>query len=139
MNVPISQVTQIPSNAPPVMGVTLPERDLHKLWDAAKQLEATFSSFLLKEMKMGTAEPGGKESFAADIYGDMFKRSLAEQLSTSGSLGLAKQIYEESAKLASKAAGVPNGPPEPVKPKEVKETASSVISPSMLRFNNYTA
>jgi Rod binding domain-containing protein len=116
----ISTVSQIPSIAPKLDNTQLSEKELYKLWDAAKQLEATFSGFLLKELKMGTSQPGGEESFAADVYGDMFKRSLAEQLSRSGSLGIAKQIYQDASKLADKAAGMPASPP--------------TLSPATLRF-----
>ena len=62
-----------------------------KLWEASKAMEAQFSQFMLKEL--GNTSTGFGHMPGGKIYGDMFKQSVAEEIASSNSLGLAKQIY----------------------------------------------
>lgn len=96
--------SQMPNPPPVVKGIThLSPVERMKLWHAAQDLEATFSTYLLKDVRFGGTEASGKQSFAADTFGDMFKQTLANQMARSNSMGLARDIYIDSARLAEKA------------------------------------
>ena len=101
----IQAISSVVPNPPPELkDVThLSLGDRTRLWQAAKDLESTFSTYMLQDLKFGATSGNGKESFASDTFGDMFKHSLADQLARSGSVGLARQIYIDSARLAEKA------------------------------------
>lgn len=70
-----------------------------KLWESAKALEATFAKDLLTAM--GDKLPGAPNSPGGNIFGDMFKDTIAKQLAQSETLGLGRQIYRETVKLAN--------------------------------------
>lgn len=70
-----------------------------KLWASAKALEATFAKDLLTAM--GDKLPGSPDSAGGNIFADMFKDTIAKELAQSESLGLGRQIYRETVKLAN--------------------------------------
>ncbi len=70
-----------------------------KLWASAQALEATFAKDLLTAM--GDKLPGSPDSPGGDIFATMFKDSIAKELAQSETLGLGRQIYRETVKLAN--------------------------------------
>ncbi|MES2310557.1 MAG: rod-binding protein [Verrucomicrobiota bacterium] len=71
-----------------------------KLLQAAQALESTFAKNMLSAM--GDKLPGAPESAGGNIFADMFKDAISGELSKSEALGLSRQIYQETVKLAEK-------------------------------------
>jgi Rod binding domain-containing protein len=85
-------------------GRILPERihptteNQKKLLQAAQSLESTFAKNLLSAM--GDKLPGSPDSPGGNIFADIFKDAIAGELSKSEALGLSRQIYRETVKMA---------------------------------------
>jgi len=71
-----------------------------KLLQAAQALEATFAKDLLAPM--GEKLPGTPGGLGGNIFGDMMKNAIADELAKSEALGLSRQIYNDTKKLADK-------------------------------------
>ncbi|HYZ15513.1 MAG TPA: rod-binding protein [Candidatus Acidoferrum sp.] len=89
------------------------QQALTKLHETAQQMESLFVDMLFKEMRKATPQESltGKPSQAEQTFGEMLDSKRAEQLSTTGSLGIAKMI---EAQLRSAVLGtVPPSAPAP--------------------------
>ena len=73
------------------------QQALAKLHDTAQQMEALFVDMLFKEMRKTAPEGGitGPPSQAEQTFGEMLDEKRAEQLASTGSLGLAKLIEQQ--------------------------------------------
>lgn len=92
------------------------QQALAKLHQTAQQMEALFVDMLFKEMRKTTPQESltGKPSQAEQTFGEMLDSKRAEQLATTGSLGIAKVIEEQ---LRSAVVGsLPPGPAAPASP-----------------------
>ncbi len=85
---------------------------LSKLHETAQQMESLFVNMLFAEMRKTAPQGGGltgKPSAAEQTFGEMLDEKRAEELSKSGSLGLAKMIEQQlrSAVVGDTAAAPP--------------------------------
>jgi flagellar protein FlgJ len=83
-------------SAAPLTGVQ--EQALAKLHQTAQQMEALFVDLLFKEMRKTAPQGGGltgKPSQAEETFGEMLDEKRAEELSKTGSLGIAKVIEDQ--------------------------------------------
>lgn len=71
-----------------------------RLLESARALEAVFAKDLLSAM--GDKLPGSPASSGGNIFADMFKDAIASELAKSESLGVSRQIYQETLKMAEK-------------------------------------
>lgn len=84
---------RISSQTPQVGEMTAEQR---KLWQSCQQLEQTFLEIMLKQMQSSSAIGGAlQRSMQRDIYEDMQRQSLAEQMAKSGDVGLAAMLYRQ--------------------------------------------
>lgn len=67
-----------------------------QLWNTCQQLEQVFLEILLQQMN-STATKSSllPESFQSNVYQDMQRQSLAEQMAKSGGIGLASTLYQQ--------------------------------------------
>ncbi len=74
-------------------------QDKEKLKEACQQFESIFINYMLKSMR-ATVPDGGlfEKGVAYDIVQSMHDMALAEEISLSGGIGLAKQLYDELSK-----------------------------------------
>lgn len=63
-------------------------------YKAARGFESYFARQLVKEMLTGTDLIGGKGS-GGEVYQDMFKDMLGDQIATSGGLGITEMVYRQ--------------------------------------------
>jgi len=67
-----------------------------KAREAAKDFEAYFVSMMLREMRKTVPKSGLLDSgISEEIYRDMFDQAVAQQLASSGSIGLAKLLLRD--------------------------------------------
>lgn len=73
------------------------QQALAKLHESAQQMEALFVDMLFKEMRKTTPQVSltGQPSQAEQMFGEMLDEKRAEQLATTGSLGIAKVIEQQ--------------------------------------------
>lgn len=76
-----------------------------KLKDAAKELEATFLSMLLKQMRE-TLEPDGGlfPGDTGDVHGGLFDLYMSKHLADAGGVGMAAALLRQIQDTAPKAA-----------------------------------
>jgi flagellar protein FlgJ len=86
-----------------------------KLKDMAKEMEATFLSMLLKEMRQ-TLEPEGGlfPGDSSDVQGGLFDLYMSKHLADSGGVGLATALVRQMQATAPKTA--PTHEPTPLSP-----------------------
>jgi peptidoglycan hydrolase FlgJ len=86
------------------------QQALSKLHQTAQQMESLFVDMLFKEMRKATPQESltGKPSQAEQTFGEMLDSKRAEQLATTGSLGIAKVIEDQL-----RSAVVGSTPPSP--------------------------
>ena len=77
-------------------------RQARKLWEAAKALEVSFSKYMLKDL--GKTIPKSGHATGSEIYGDMFKQAVAEEIADGGTLGMARQVYIDLNRALDRAA-----------------------------------
>ena len=88
---------------------------LKKLHDAATQLEGVFVGMLFKEMHSTVKSDDGifgKQSNADDTWNDMLDQERANQISKTGSFGIAKMVESQlraSVLASSTAPALPPG------------------------------
>jgi len=81
------------------IGVRKQEEEKNRLKQACLEFEAIFVQMLLKEMRNSIPKNGFfGQSLASNIYQSMYEQALADEVSKSGSLGLADQLYESLSK-----------------------------------------
>ena len=73
------------------------QQALHKLHQAAQQMESLFVDMLFKEMRKSAppASLTGKTSNAEATFSDMLDEKRAESLAKSGSLGIGKILEQQ--------------------------------------------
>jgi Rod binding domain-containing protein len=71
---------------------------LEKLEKAAKGIEALFMKDLLAAMRRGTPETSLGNSFGSKMYRDMFDQAMADGMSKTGSLGIARILFKQLSK-----------------------------------------
>ncbi|MGB9779580.1 MAG: rod-binding protein [Caldanaerobacter sp.] len=82
-----------------ILNKAMEERDKNKLMEVCKQLEASFISLMLKEMKKTIPEdPLTGNNLANDIFTSMLYDKYAELMAQSGGFGLAEEIYNQLSK-----------------------------------------
>jgi Rod binding domain-containing protein len=98
------------------------QQALAKLHQTAQQMESLFVDMLFKEMRKATPQESltGKPSQAEKTFGEMLDSKRAEQLATTGSLGIAKVIEDQL-----RSAVVGSVPPTPVPPSSGEPQPSS--------------
>ena len=70
--------------------------DARRLADTAKELEATFLSMLLKEMRQTLDEEGGLfPGDTGDVQGGLFDLYLGKHLADSGGVGMAASLERQ--------------------------------------------
>lgn len=79
--------------------------DQKRLWESCQGLEQAFLQILLQQMQ-STVQTGGlfPKSLQRDIYEDMQRETMAEQMAKSGDVGLAAMLYRQ---LQQQAAALP--------------------------------
>ena len=70
---------------------------LDKLRKATQDMEAVFLKDLLSAMRRTVPENETESGFGSEIYKDMLDQALAEASSKSGSMGIAKLVFERMA------------------------------------------
>lgn len=69
--------------------------DQKQLWENCQGLEQAFLEILLKQMQATVQTGIFPESMQRDIYEDMQRETLAEQMAKSGDVGLASMRYRQ--------------------------------------------
>ncbi len=69
--------------------------DQRKLWQSCQQLEQTFLEIMLKQMQSTSSMGVLPKSMQRDLYEDMQRQSLAEQMAKSGDVGLASMLFRQ--------------------------------------------
>lgn len=73
---------------------TIGEQD--KIHEVSRQFEALLVRQILKESRKSVIDSGlFGQSFSADLYHDMINEQLAEQISRTGTMGLAGQLEKD--------------------------------------------
>lgn len=70
---------------------------LNQLKKATQDVEAVFLKDLLSQMRRSIPKDDQNSSFGSDIYQDMFDQAFAQGVSSTGSMGIAKMIFERMA------------------------------------------
>ncbi|MCA1947839.1 MAG: rod-binding protein [Armatimonadetes bacterium] len=73
------------------------EPDLRRLKKAAEGIESMFFRDLLQAMRRSVPESEEENSFGGQVYRDLFDQAVSEALGRSGSLGIAKVVYDSLA------------------------------------------
>jgi len=99
MEMIFGNMSLLPAYKYDVSSLKTESQDKEKLKVACQQFESIFLSYLLKSMR-DTVPDGGlfKKGAAYDIVLSMHDQALVEEISLSGGIGLAKQLYEELSK-----------------------------------------
>lgn len=71
-----------------------------RLLESARALESVFAKDLMKGI--GEQLPGSPSSSGSNIFIDIFKDAIAAEIAKNESLGISRQIYQETLKLAEK-------------------------------------
>lgn len=71
--------------------------ELQRLRKAAEGIEGMFFLDLLQAMRRAGPEGEGEGGFGGQIYRDLFDQAVAEALSRTGSLGIARMVCESMA------------------------------------------
>lgn len=80
--------------------VTKMTPDQKKLWESCQGMEQAFLEILLRQM-LSTVKGGlFPDSMQRDIYEDMYRQALAEQMAKSGDVGLAAVLYRQLQQLS---------------------------------------
>ncbi|NLW16081.1 MAG: flagellar biosynthesis protein FlgJ [Firmicutes bacterium] len=66
-----------------------------QLWESCQGMEQVFLEILLKQMQPTLKGGLFPESMQRDIYDDMYRQALAEQMAKSGDVGLAAILYRQ--------------------------------------------
>lgn len=66
-----------------------------QLWESCQGMEQIFLEILLKQMQPTLKGGLFPESMQRDIYDDMYRQALAEQMAKSGDVGLAAILYRQ--------------------------------------------
>ncbi|MEJ5170094.1 MAG: rod-binding protein [Fimbriimonadales bacterium] len=80
------------------------EPELRRLRKAAEGIEAVFFRDLLQAMRRSIPEQEGENSFGGQVYRDLFDQAVADALGRSGSLGIAKVVYDSLAESVAAQA-----------------------------------
>ncbi len=75
---------------------SLMDQDQKQLWSTCQQLEQVFLEILLQQMNDSVGKSKlMPQSFQSNLYQDMQRQSLAEQMAKSGGIGLASTLYRQ--------------------------------------------
>ncbi|MFZ5805719.1 MAG: hypothetical protein ACOY3I_00725 [Verrucomicrobiota bacterium] len=100
--------------------MNLPEpvnpQEAQKLWHASQAMESLFATYMLKELDKVMPKSSAN---GANIYGDLFKRAVADEIAKSNSLGLSQQIYLAVDKIARQVEKTEQPEQGAVDPKKV--------------------
>lgn len=91
---------------PDVMQMT---SDQQKLWESCQGMEQAFLEILLKQMQSTVQTGIFPQSMQRDIYEDMQRQTMAEQMAKSGNVGLAAMLYRQ---LQQQLTTQPSNPTE---------------------------
>ncbi len=69
--------------------------DQKQLWETCQSMEQAFLEILLKQMQATVQSSIFPKSLQRDIYEDMHRQTLAEQMAKSGDVGLAAMLYRQ--------------------------------------------
>lgn len=95
---------------------SLLDKDQKQLWNTCQQLEQVFLEILLQQMNSSVGKSSlMPQSFQSNLYQDMQRQSLAEQMAKSGGIGLASTLYQQlNRELAASAANSTTKSSDPV-------------------------
>jgi len=75
---------------------SLMDQNQKQLWSTCQQLEQVFLELLLQQMNSSVGKSTLlPQSFQSNLYQDMQRQSLAEQMAKSGGIGLASTLYQQ--------------------------------------------
>lgn len=83
--------------------------DQKQLWESCQGMEQAFLEILLKQMQSTVQTGIFPQSMQRDIYEDMQRQTMAEQMAKSGDVGLASMLYRQ---LQRQLAAQPINPTE---------------------------
>jgi Rod binding domain-containing protein len=66
-----------------------------QLWEACQGLEQAFLEILLRQVQSSINTGLTPKSFQREIYEDMQRQALAEQMAKTGEVGLAAMLYRQ--------------------------------------------
>ncbi len=87
--------------------VTQMTTDQKQLWETCQGMEQAFLEIMLKQMQSTIKLDLFPRSMQRDIYEDMQRKTLAEQMAKSGDVGLAAMLYRQ---LQLQMVTQPNNP-----------------------------
>ncbi len=94
--------SEAPPDSPPP-----DSQDVAKLKEAARQFESYYTYMLLKEMRRTVPKDGMLSSgIGYDTFQSMYDEAIAEQMSKTGSLGLANALLDQYRNAFGDASGV---------------------------------
>ena len=108
----ISPAATLSTALPTKVGAKVPGASEARLKEMAKEMEATFLSMLLKEMRqtLDPEEGGLFPGDTADVQGGLFDQYMSQHLADGGGVGLAAALIRQMQATAPKAPPTHYGP-----------------------------
>lgn len=88
----MTPIPVLPAKVSPLIGVETPKAD-EKLWQAAKQLEATFLSEMLKSAGFDQVNESFGGGIGEEHFSSFMRDIQAENMVEAGGIGLAESLF----------------------------------------------